>query len=356
MRFNESKSKGDDDLSNGSVEDENSNDQSSGGGLNEYYRLSLSRFLRSYEFGITAAFGLLFTLIGIFAPKFWRISNLLRVARSFSFIAATGVGEAMVIITGGIDLSVGSLMGFAGILTAWLLHNGMSLWLAILIGLLSGAVAGLVSGVLVTKANMPPLIPTLGMLSIAYSAGLFITQGLPITSFGPQEDLFVALGSGFILGIPNPVVYMLLMVLFGWILLRKTPLGHAIYAIGGNEEACALTGISVDRIKMFAYAASGFIAAMSGILLTSRLSLGDASNGRGNELDVIAAVVIGGVSLAGGRGSVAGVLVGAAIMGVIRNAMVLLGISSFLQGIVIGFIIILAVLLDRVRLWLTSSE
>ena len=219
-----------------------------------------------------------------------------------------------------------------------------------------GAAAGLLSGILVTKAKMPPLIPTLGMLSIAYSAGLFITQGIPITSFGPQEDLFISLGSGFLFGIPNPVIYMLLMVLLGWIFLRKTPLGHALYAIGGNEEACELTGINVDRIKMFAYAASGFIASMSGILLTSRLSLGDASNGRGNELDVIAAVVIGGVSLAGGRGSVAGVLVGAAIMGVIRNAMVLLGISSFLQGIVIGFIIIFAVLLDRLRRWLTSSD
>ncbi len=343
-------------MNNDSVNDSEGAGQSRKGGINESYRLTLSQFVRSYEFGITVAFAILFTLIGIFAPRFWRISNLLRVARSFSFIAATGVGEALVIITGGIDLSVGSLMGFSGILTGWLLHNGMSMWLAIPIGLLSGAAAGLLSGILVTKAKMPPLIPTLGMLSIAYSAGLFITQGIPITSFGPQEDLFISLGSGFIFGIPNPVIYMLLMVLIGWIFLRKTPLGHALYAIGGNEEACELTGINVDRIKMFAYAASGFIASMSGILLTSRLSLGDASNGRGNELDVIAAVVIGGVSLAGGRGSVAGVLVGAAIMGVIRNAMVLLGISSFLQGIVIGFIIIFAVLLDRVRRWLTSSD
>lgn len=343
-------------MSNESGQPEGSDGQSGQVELYQSYRFTLLQFLHSYEFGITVAFGLLFLFIGIFAPRFWRISNLLRVARSFSFIAATGVGEALVILTGGIDLSVGSLMGFSGILTGWLLHNGMSLWLALTIGLLSGAAAGLLSGILVTKANMPPLIPTLGMLSIAYSAGLFITQGIPVTSFGPQEDLFISLGSGFIAGIPNPVIYMLLMVLVGWIFLRKTPLGHAIYAIGGNEEACALTGIGVDRIKMFAYAASGFIAAMSGILLTSRLSLGDASNGRGDELDVIAAVVIGGVSLAGGRGSVAGVLVGAAIMGVIRNAMVLMGISSFLQGIVIGFIIIVAVLLDRVRLWLTSSE
>lgn len=334
----------------------NTREETGEGGINESYRFSLVQFFRSYEFGITVAFGILFTIIGVLAPRFWRINNLLRVARSFSFIAATGVGEAIVILTGGIDLSVGSLMGFSGILTGWLLHNGMSIWLAVPIGLLSGIAAGLLSGFLVTKAKMPPLIPTLGMLSIAYSAGLFITQGMPITSFGQSEDLFISLGSGFLFGIPNPVIYMLLMVLIGWVFLRKTPLGHAIYAIGGNEEACELTGINVDRIKMFAYAASGFIASISGILLTSRLSVGDASNGRGSELDVIAAVVIGGVSLAGGRGSVAGVLVGAAIMGVIRNAMVLLGISSFLQGIVIGFIIIFAVLLDRVRRWLTSSE
>ncbi len=343
-------------MTDSAVDNGNSGDRSEGGGLNQSYRFTFFQFIGSYEFGITLAFGLLFTLIGVLAPRFWRINNLLRVARSFSFIAATGVGEALVIITGGIDLSVGSLMGFSGILTGWLLHSGMSIWLAIPIGLLAGTAAGLLSGILVTKAEMPPLIPTLGMLSIAYGAGLFITQGMPITSFGPQEDLFVSLGSGFIAGIPNPVIYMVLMVLLGWIFLRKTPLGHALYAIGGNEEACALTGINVDRIKMFAYAASGFIASLSGILLTSRLSLGDASNGRGSELDVIAAVVIGGVSLAGGRGSVAGVLVGAAIMGVIRNAMVLLGISSFLQGVVIGFIIIFAVLLDRIRQWLTSSE
>lgn len=347
---------GDQNLNNDSTEVEEVDGSSGNGGLNESYRFTLSQFVRSYEFGITLAFGILFTLIGVLEPRFWRISNLLRVARSFSFIAATGVGEALVIITGGIDLSVGSLMGFAGILTGWLLYNGMNIWLAILIGLLAGAMAGLLSGILVTKANMPPLIPTLGMLSIAYSAGLFITQGMPITSFGKSEDLFISLGSGFIFGIPNPVIYMLCMVVVGWVFLRKTPLGYALYAIGGNEEACALTGINVDRVKMFAYAASGFIASMSGILLTSRLSVGDASNGRGSELDVIAAVVIGGVSLAGGRGSVAGVLVGAAIMGVIRNAMVLLGISSFLQGIVIGFIIIFAVLLDRIRRWLTSSD
>lgn len=310
----------------------------------------LRRIAGTYEFGITLSLALLVLLVSVLTPRFLSATNLTNVARNFSFNTATAVGQAFVIIAGGIDLSVGSVISLSGVVTPLLLQAGWSLWPAIAAGVGVGSLCGLVNGVLVTKARMPPLIPTLGMLSIARGLALVITRGRPITSFGEHGSSFLELGSGYLFGIiPNPVVYMILVVAVGWFVLTRTPFGYSVYAIGGNPEASRLSGITVDRIKALTYVISGTIAGLTGILLASRLSVGNATNGQGDELEVIAAAVIGGISLSGGKGTVGAVLVGSAIIGVIRNAMVLIRVSSFWQEVVIGCVIILAVLLDRVR-------
>jgi ribose transport system permease protein len=309
------------------------------------------RALSSYEGAIYVALLLVIAVVSLIAPRFFSSDNLFEVARNFSFIAAVGVGEAFVILTGGggIDLSVGSLMGLGGVMTTKLLGLGVGLVPAIAAGVAAGWACGLVNGVLVTKARMTPLIPTLGMLSIAHGLSLVITQGYPLTSLGRDGETFVALGAGYVGPVPNPVVFMLIVVVAGWVVLTRTPFGYDVYAVGGNAEASRLSGINVDRTRLIAYMISGALAALSGILLAARLSVGDATTGQGEELHVIAAAVIGGVSLLGGQGSVLGLFAGAALIGVLLNAMVLMGVPAFWQEVVIGSTIIVAVLLDRLR-------
>lgn len=303
-----------------------------------------------------AVLGLLMAVVGTLAPRFLQPDNLFQIARNFAFIAAAGVGEAMVILSGGggIDLSVGSVMSLGGVVTTKLLSLGYGLPPALGAGVSAGLLAGAVNGLLVTQARMTPLIPTLGMLSIAGGLALVITRGFPITELGPQADLFVSLGAGFVGPVPAPVIYMVAVVLLGWFLTTRTPYGYDLYAVGGNAEAARLAGIPVDRVRFVAYVTSGGLAALTGILLAARLSVGDATLGQGMELSVIAAVVIGGVSLQGGRGSILGLLIGAALIGVLQNAMVIVGVPAFWQQVVIGTTIIAAVLVDRLRVRLAS--
>lgn len=253
---------------------------------------------------------------------------------------------------GGIDLSVGSVISLSGVVVARLLVLGWPLWAAVAAAVATGMAVGWVNGFLVTKARMTPLIPTLGMLSIAGGLALVISRGRPISGRGPTWEAFVNLGGGYLGPVPYPVIYMAAVVFLGWWVMRYTQFGYSVYAIGGNMEAARLAGIKVDRIRMATFVISAGLAAMTGVLLAARLSVGNATNGQGDELEVISAAVIGGISLAGGRGSVAFVVVGAAMVAVIRNAMVLLGVSAFWQEVVIGATIILAVLLDRLRLWI----
>ncbi|MDR7417219.1 MAG: ABC transporter permease [Armatimonadota bacterium] len=310
----------------------------------------------SYELAMLAVLGLLMAVVGTLAPRFLQPDNLFQIARNFAFIAAAGVGEAMVILSGGggIDLSVGSVMSLGGVVTTKLLSLGYGLPPALGAGVSAGLLAGAVNGLLVTQARMTPLIPTLGMLSIAGGLALVITRGFPITELGPQADLFVSLGAGFVGPVPAPVIYMVAVVLLGWFLTTRTPYGYDLYAVGGNAEAARLAGIPVDRVRFVAYVTSGGLAALTGILLAARLSVGDATLGQGMELSVIAAVVIGGVSLQGGRGSILGLLIGAALIGVLQNAMVIVGVPAFWQQVVIGTTIIAAVLVDRLRVRLAS--
>ncbi len=313
----------------------------------EFRRVELS-----YEVAILVALLVVMVVTALKAPRFLQPDNLFQVARNFSFIAAVGVGEAMVILSGrgGIDLSVGSVVSFGGVTTTKLLSLGYGLFPAILAGTLVGVAAGSVNGFLVAKFKMTPLIPTLGMLSIAGGLALVVTRGFPITDLGRAGETFVALGAGFVGPVPAPVIYMLIVVVVGWVVTTRTPFGYALYAVGGNEDAARLAGIPVDRVKLIVYMVSGGLAALTGVLLAARLSVGDATLGQGMELSVIAAVVIGGVSLLGGRGSILGLLLGAALIGVLQNAMVIIGVSAFWQQVVIGTTIIVAVMLDRLRL------
>ena len=311
----------------------------------------VTRAFASYEGAIFVALILVAAVVSIIAPRFLQPDNLFEVARNFSFIAAVGVGEAIVILAGGggIDLSVGSVMGLGGVVTTKLLGLGAALIPGLAAGIAAGWACGTVNGILVTRARMTPLIPTLGMLSIAHGLSLVITQGYPLTNLGRVGQRFVALGAGYLGPVPNPVVFMAVTLLVGWIVLTYTPFGYDVYAVGGNAEASRVSGINVERTRLTAFMISGSLAALAGILLAARLSVGDATTGQGDELNVIAAAVIGGVSLLGGKGSVLGLFTGAALIGVLLNAMVLTGVPAFWQEVVIGSTIIVAVLLDRLR-------
>ncbi len=305
------------------------------------------RFLRNPEAGALFAvlgLGILLTLAN---ENFLTTSNLALVARGFSFVAIAGIGEALVIMTAGIDLSVGSVMGLAGIVAALLSSQGYGTVVSILGAVVVGVVFGLFNGVLVARAKMAPFIVTLGTLGIGRGFVYVITGGWPLQGYS-KSALF--LGQGYMLGIPTPVwIMIILLIVWHWI-LRRTTFGWYIYSIGGNEEAARLSGVPVNRVKTLVYVMAGLMAAIGGFLLTARLGLGEATAGLGYELDVIAACVIGGVSLSGGEGNVLGVVLGAALMGLLRNGLALLGVSGYWQQIVIGGVIVLAVLIDRIRI------
>jgi ribose transport system permease protein len=279
------------------------------------------------------------------SPYFLTIPNILNIIRQVSIIAIVSFGMTMVILTGGIDLSVGSMLAFAGAVSAGMMVNsGFNVFLAILIGLAAGTALGFFNGLAVAKAKLPAFIVTLAMMTVARGFTLIYTDGRPISGF---NETFRFFGAGYLGRIPIPVVIMFIFLIVIYILLKKTPLGRYIYAIGGNETATKLSGINTDKIKIAVYALNGFLAAVSGIILTSRLNSAQPMAGEGYELDAIAAVVLGGTSLSGGSGTVIGTIVGALIIAVLNNGLNLLNVSSFYQLVAKGAVILLAVFLDR---------
>jgi ribose transport system permease protein len=276
-------------------------------------------------------------------PHFLTISNLLNVAEQATIIAIIAVGMTFVIITGGIDLSVGSVLAFSGVVMASVLQHEVPLPLTLLIGLGVGLFCGLVNGILITAGRLPPFIATLGMMSVARGAALMFTEGRPISGF---SENFRSLATGEVLRIPTPVLIMIAVYIMAHFVLGRTKLGRYTYAIGGNEEAALLSGINVRLYKSMVYGLAGMLAGLAAILLTARLNSAQPIAGMNYELDAIAATVIGGTSLLGGEGTVVGTLIGALIMAVLRNGLNLLGVSSFIQQVVIGSVIILAVLID----------
>lgn len=281
---------------------------------------------------------------GSFNSVFLSWSNISQVIRALSFIAIMAIGVAPVIITGGIDLSMGSILGFSGVVTAVLLNGGVGIFLASIAGLAVGFLSGFANGILVTEAKLPPFIATLGMMSIARGLAFALTGGETIRDL-PQE--FISMGQGAVLNIPIPIVILIIFALAVGYFLKSTRWGRYFYAIGGNEEASYFSGVNVGRMKILVYTLCGLSAGMAGVLFTARFGVGQSTSGLGYELDVIAAAVIGGVSLSGGRGTILGVIIGSLLMGILRNGLVLLNVSAYWQQVAIGLVILLAVILDR---------
>lgn len=286
--------------------------------------------------------------VSIMNPNFLSPSNLLNLLRQVSANGFIAFGMTFVILTGGIDLSVGSTLALSSAFTASLIANQVNPAIAVFVGLLSGFLLGAMNGLLIAKGKMAPFIATLATMTIYRGSTLVFTNGNPITGLG-NSFFFSFIGRVYLFGIPFPVVLMFLIFILLYILLHKTAFGRKTYAIGGNEKAAFIAGVKIDRIKVLIYALSGLMASISGMIITSRLNSAQPNAGQAYEMDAIAAVVLGGTSLSGGRGRIFGTLIGALIIGTLNNGLNLLGVSSFYQQIVKGIVIVIAVLLDRKR-------
>lgn len=276
--------------------------------------------------------------------------NLYNITRNVTFVAIIALGMTLVIITGGIDLSVGSVLCLCSMILAVVMNAGYSIEVGIAASIATALIIGAFNGVLIAYLGFPPFVVTLGMLSVARSLAMVASNNTVVFQFGPDHDKLLALGGGaWLFGIANPVLYMIVLALLTGFVLRWTRFGRYLFAIGGNEHAATLTGVPVKRIKVVVYMISALSAGVAGIIQTGWLGAVTTNIGAGMELQVIAAAVIGGANLAGGVGTAFGALVGAALIEVIRNSLGLLGINAFWQGTFIGGATILAVLFDRIR-------
>ena len=298
------------------------------------------------QYGIVWGLVAMCIALTFLSPYFLHQRNLLNVARQSSMNAIIAAGMTIVIISAGIDLSVGSLLAFSSCVMAIPLKAGWPLGICLVIGLVVGGLCGLVNGVLITKGRLPPFIATLGMMSVARGGALVLLIGEPIAGF---KENFRWIGEGYIGPLPMPVVVAIVVYVVLNITMTQTRFGRYTYSIGGNEEAARLSGVSIALHKNVIYMISGVCAAIAGIILTARLGSAQPIAGVSYELDAIAAVVIGGTSLAGGRGNLIGTVVGALIMGVLRNGLNLLNVNPFWQQVVIGLVILAAVLADEAR-------
>lgn len=286
----------------------------------------------------------LIIIVSVLNTNFLSAQNIKNIFQQVSINGILAVGMTFVIITGGIDLSVGSLLGFSGVIAASLVSGGGNPLLAVLAGIAAGLVFGVVNGVLVSYAKIVPFIVTLGMLSIARGFTNVYTHGSPIIKL---NKAFTALGQSSFLGIGLPVWIFVCMLLVGYVLLHTTKLGRYTLAVGGNESAAKTSGINTAKIKMFAYTFTGFCCGLAGILMTAKTNAGAPNAGTGYELDAIAAAIIGGTSPSGGKGSIFGTLLGVLIFGIIQNALDILNVSSYIQQVIKGLIIIGAVWADK---------
>jgi ribose transport system permease protein len=307
------------------------------------------------RFQSLAALVLMVVALSFASDNFLTVDNGLNVLRQISINLCLSIGMTMVILSGGIDLSVGSVLAFAGAVAAGLLKNGLQLpytdsilqftpFGAVVAGVLVGAGLGWVNGFMITRFRLPPFIATLGMLSVARGLTRLWTGGFPITDLGPE---FTFMGMGYWLGVPMPVWISAALVAVFVVVTRRTRFGRYLYAVGGNERAAKLSGVNVDRVKCLVYLLGGALAGVAGLLATARQNAADPKIGDGYELESIAAVVIGGTSLSGGRGSIIGTVLGCLIIGVLRNGLVLLGVSPDWQLVVKGSVILIAVAIDQ---------
>jgi ribose transport system permease protein len=303
----------------------------------------LARVVRRAEWetlGLPAATVLLAVVFSYLSPYFFTISNLANVARQVSVLALITWGETIVILTAGIDLSVGSVVALVSVFAAL----GMMRFGAVgfvLYGLAAGIVAGFLNGLVISRLRLTPFIATLGMLSIARGTALTVTSGVPV--FGLPDSWIYEIGEGYVGPVPVPVIFAIAGLVVAWVVLYRTRFGNYVYAIGGNESSAILAGVDAARVKLLVYTLSGAFAALGGLVLTARVRSGQPLLASGLELQAIAAVVIGGVSLFGGRGRLAGTVWGVVLIGILANGLDLIQVSTFVQQIVIGVVIVVAV-------------
>lgn len=309
-------------------------------------RLNLAQLVRSPAFYPFVGLVVVTLVMILASDTFLTASNLSNIARQVSINAIIAVGMTCVILTGGIDLSVGPVMALSGTLTAGLMVAGLPPGLAIGAGMLVGVAFGIGNGLFVAYLHMPPIIVTLATMGIARGLGLMYTDGYPISGL---PEWFGFFGRQSLFGIEVPILIMLITYFAAYVLLQHTCIGRYIYAIGGNEEAVRLSGVRAARFKLLVYAISGLTAAIAGLVLTSRLMSGQPNAGGSFELDAIAAVVLGGASIAGGRGVIVGTLLGAMLLGVLNNGLNMLGVSPYVQSVIKGGIILLAIFISRQR-------
>ncbi|WP_207454781.1 ABC transporter permease [Herbiconiux sp. SYSU D00978] len=319
------------------------------------------------------AFIALIVLIIIFAllsDSFLTVNNLITMTKHVAYNAILALGMLFVILKGGIDLSVGSTVGLSGVVAGTLLQGWQltlfdvvvypPVWVVVAASLAVGTLVGFINGVLVTRFNVAPFIATLGMLYVARGAALLISNGTTYPRLAGSEELgnqgFLLIGGGRILGIPTAIWIMVVFALAAFFILRRTPFGRWVYATGGNERAAELSGVPVRKVKLRVYMISGFCAAVTGLIISSELTSAAPQLGETFELNAIAAVVIGGAALTGGRGNVRGVLIGAFVIGFLSDGLVLLGVSTFWQITIKGAVIILAVMLDQAQQRITRSK
>jgi ribose transport system permease protein len=310
-------------------------------------------------FWVSVAALVAFIVLSFTSDVFATQQNLFNVTRNFAFVAIIAIGMTAVIVSGGIDLSVGAVLVLSGMVIGMTMHAGMSIWLSIPLALGVSLLVGAINGLLIAYVGVPPFVVTLGMLSIARSVAMVLSDNRMVYEFGPDQPKLLALGGGFVelplpfveaaILIPSPVLFLLVLMFATAYAFRWTRWGRHVFAIGGNQNAATLTGVPVKRIQVTVYMFCSFTAGIAGILEVGWLGTITTGLGQGMELTVIAAAVIGGANLSGGIGTAFGAVVGAALIEVIRNSLTLLGISTFWQGTFVGSFIIVAVLFDRLR-------
>lgn len=292
----------------------------------------------------------LMMVITFINPNFLTANNLLNLLLQVTANGFIAFGMTFVILTGGIDLSVGSILALSSALTAGLIAAGIPVPFAILLAVCMGGIFGMLNGLLVAYGKLAPFIVTLASMTIFRGATLVFTNGNPLTQGLGDSFLFQFLGQGYVVGIPFPVILMFLVFIILYIVLHKTAFGKSVYALGGNEKAAYISGVKLSKVKIIIYTISGIMASVSGLIITSRLSSAQPTAGTSYEMDAIAAVVLGGTSLSGGKGRILGTLIGALIIGVLNNGLNIIGVSAFWQQVVKGVVILIAVLLDRFKM------
>ena len=309
-------------------------------------------------FWVSMAALLAFVSLTLASDVFATQQNLFNVTRNFAFVGIIAIGMTAVIIIGGIDLSVGAVLVLSGMVVGMTMNAGMSIWLAVPLALAAALAVGAFNGVLIAYVGVPPFVVTLGMLSIARSLAMVLSNNRMVYSFGPDQPALLTLGGGFVelalpfvdsIRVPNPLVFLLVLLVLASLAFRWTRWGRYLFAIGGNERAAVVNGVPVKAIKVSVYMVCALCAGLTGILEVGWLGTITTGLGQGMELSVIAAAVIGGANLSGGIGTAFGAVIGAALIEVIRNSLTLLGISTFWQGTFVGSFIVIAVLFDRLR-------